>query len=67
MTQWTLYLTNTPTHETEIKQSLRFCFTHLLHEELLAHGHALAEPLLVALQHLLLLIHLPPQVAVCLR
>lgn len=39
---------------------------HLFDEELLAHGHALVEPLLVALQHLLLLIHLSPQVTVSL-
>lgn len=40
--------------------------THLFDKELLAHGHALAEPLLVALQHLLLLIHLSPQITVSL-
>lgn len=40
--------------------------THLFDKELLAHGHTLAEPLLVALQHLLLLIHLSPQITVSL-
>lgn len=40
--------------------------THLFDKELLAHGHALVEPLLVALQHLLLLIHLSPQITVSL-
>lgn len=40
--------------------------THLLDKELLAHGHTLVKPLLVALQHLLLLIYLPPQVTVSL-
>lgn len=38
--------------------------THLLDEELFAHRHTLVEPLLVALQHLLLLVYLPPQVTV---
>lgn len=37
---------------------------HLLYEQLLAHGDALVEPLLVLLQELLLLVDLSPQVAV---
>lgn len=43
------------------------CPTNLFNEELLAHGDALVETLLEALQHLLLLFHLPPQVAVRLQ
>lgn len=39
---------------------------YLLNEQLLAHGDALIEPLLVLLQELLLLIYLSPQVTVCL-
>lgn len=41
--------------------------SHLLDEQLLAHGDALVEPLLVFLQELLLVVDLPPQVTVGLR
>lgn len=43
------------------------CPTNLFNEELLAHGDTLVETLLEVLQHLLLLFHLPPQVAVRLQ
>lgn len=41
--------------------------TYFFNEQLLGHGHALIQALLVSFEHLLLLVYLPPQIAVCLK
>lgn len=41
--------------------------TYFFNEQLLGHGHALIQALLVSFEHLLLLVDLPPQIAVCLK
>lgn len=41
--------------------------TYFFNEQLLGHGHTLIQALLVSLKHLLLLVYLPPQIAVCLK
>lgn len=41
--------------------------TYFFNEQLLGHGHALIQALLVSFKHLLLLVYLPPQIAVCLK
>lgn len=43
---------------------LELMLTNLLYQQLLAHGDALIQPLLVFLQQLLLLVDLSPQVTV---